>query len=342
MTLAATAVSLAERHAWPDALLRAGIWALCERTRRACAQGSAENDRVFAQAMSDAPIALNTADANAQHYEIPADFFALVLGPHRKYSSCLFDEKTRTLADAERLGLTETCAHAMLQDGQAVLELGCGWGSLSLWMARHYPNAQITSVSNSHSQRAYIEMRAQEQGLKNLSVVTADMNSFDIDGRFDRIVSVEMFEHMSNWRALLTRARGWLQPEGRLFLHVFSHRLTPYRFDHNDPADWIAQYFFTGGIMPSHNLIRQYADVFTLEKDWFWNGENYARTARIWLENFDAHHEEIGRILWGVYGKDAELWRRRWRLFFLATEGLFGHSGGKEWGVSHYLLKPAS
>jgi cyclopropane-fatty-acyl-phospholipid synthase len=292
--------------------------------------------------MTAHPIAENTADANAQHYEVPAEFFRLVLGPRRKYSSCLYAAANSTLAEAEEHALSETCAHAGLADGQDVLELGCGWGSLSLWMAEHYPASRITAVSNSHSQRAAIEAAAAERGLSNLTVITQDMNDFETSARFDRVVSVEMFEHMSNWRALLSRVANWLRADGRLFLHVFTHRDTPYRFDMNDKEDWIAQHFFTGGIMPSHGLIHRFSDLLLVENEWRWSGEHYRRTAMDWLANFDRHSDAIDVILRQVYGADLIMWKRRWRVFFLATAGLFGDSGGSVWGVSHYRLRPVA
>ena len=253
----------------------------------------------------------------------------------------LGDFDAEEAADDEEEGEGETEAHADLRDGQAVLELGCGWGSLSLWMAQHYRKAKITSVSNSSSQKAFIDRRANEMGLTNLTVITADMNDFSIDQRFDRIVSVEMFEHMANWRGLLERTRAWLKPDGRLFLHVFSHITSPYRFEVSDRSDWIAQYFFTGGVMPSHNLIRNFGDLYAVEEGWRWSGSHYERTALQWLENFDANQDVIWPALVETYGRDARVWKRRWRLFFLATAGLFGHRGGTEWGVSHYRLRPA-
>jgi cyclopropane-fatty-acyl-phospholipid synthase len=208
-------------------------------------------------------------------------------------------------------------------------------------MARTLPNAKITSVSNSASQGEFIRGRANAMGLSNLTVVTADMNDFHADATFDRVVSVEMFEHMSNWRALLTKVRGWLKPDGRLFIHIFTHKTGPYRFDVEDEADWIAQHFFAGGVMPSHNLMAQFPDLFTVEQDWRWNGAHYEKTALHWLENYDRNVALIRPVLRSVYGDKAVLWHRRWRLFFLATAGLFGHRGGNEWGVSHYRLKPA-
>jgi cyclopropane-fatty-acyl-phospholipid synthase len=325
----------------PDPLVRAGIAALCGRTHRKLAsQGDAAN-RAFALSTAALPIAEHVEDANAQHYEVPAAFFDLVLGPQCKYSCCLFRSPGDDLAAAEEQALAETAAHAGLADGQSILELGCGWGSLSLWMARHYPGSRIVAVSNSRSQREFIEGRARAEGLTNLAVITADMNGFTPDRRFDRIVSVEMFEHMVNWRRLLERVRAWLAEDGRFFMHVFTHSRAPYRFDHNDKTDWIAQHFFTGGIMPSHDFIREFGDVLAVEEDWRWSGTHYRETARLWLENFDDNAGAIRAIMTEVYGKDAALWQRRWRLFFLATEGLFGYGDGDVWGVSHYRLRAA-
>jgi len=340
MSLLATGIDLAERAPLPDAALKFGVGALVENARKRLQREASGLDAAFARDMARHPIAEHADAANAQHYELPQAFFGLVLGPRRKYSSCLYESVDATLAEAEIAALHSTCEHADLKDGHSILELGCGWGSLSLWMAESYPNAAIVSVSNSQSQRAYIEGQAAARGLANLTVLTADMNDFDTPAKFDRIVSVEMFEHMSNWRALLERARGWLRSDGRLFIHVFAHRSSPYRFDHTDDADWIGRHFFTGGIMPSHGLIKQFPDLFTLEADWIWNGRHYERTALEWLANFDRHETEIMGLLRETYGADAELWRKRWRLFFLATAGLFGARQGREWAVSHYRLTP--
>ncbi|WP_254070627.1 cyclopropane-fatty-acyl-phospholipid synthase family protein [Acidisphaera sp. L21] len=328
-----------ERLPLPDPITRRGVSFLVGRTARRMSQ-QPNFDSQFASDMDAHPIAIHTDDANAQHYELPPEFFELALGAHRKYSSCLYANDSDTLEMAEAHALAETCAHAGLANGQRILELGCGWGSLSLWMAEHYPDAQITAVSNSRTQRATIERLATERSLRNLTVITADMNNFQPNEMFDRVVSVEMFEHMANWTALLTNIRRWLTPAGRLFLHVFTHRAAPYRFDHADPSDWIAQHFFTGGLMPSHGLIRCFPLLFEVENEWRWSGTHYARTAMHWLENFDRHQARIGEILGDAYGPDAPLWRRRWRLFFLATAGLFGHDQGREWGVSHYRLRP--
>ena len=345
MTLVSSALTAFEGAPLPDPVRRAAIQFLVSGARKQAAAAGPDADAAFARQMSERPIAEHTDAANEQHYEVPAEFFLNCLGPRLKYSSCLY-APGETLGQAEDRALTETVAHADLKDGQNILELGCGWGSLSLWMARTLPKAKITSVSNSASQGEFIRGRAAAQGLTNLTVVTADMNDFEPPpsllkaGGFDRVVSVEMFEHMANWRALLTRVRGWLKPDGRLFIHIFTHKTGPYRFDVEDEADWIAQHFFAGGVMPSHNLMRQFPDLFTVEEDWRWSGSHYEKTALHWLENYDRNIARIRPVLRAVYGDKAVLWHRRWRLFFLATAGLFGHRGGEEWGVSHYRLKP--
>lgn len=337
--LIAAATRFVEAGPLPDGVTKAGIAFLVSRTRRRLA-ALGDNDADFVAAMDGYAIAEHTDAANGQHYELPPRFFDLTLGPRRKYSCCLYPGGTETLAQAEETALAETVAHADLSDGQEILELGCGWGSLSLYMAERYPAARIAAVSNSAPQRRHIEALAKAAGLSNLRVITADMNDFAAQGRYDRVVSVEMFEHMSDWRSLLARIHGWLKPDGRLFLHVFSHATQPYRFDHGNKADWIAQYFFTGGIMPSHGLIRHLDDHFIVEQDWRWSGVHYRRTAEQWLANYDANRAEIDPILQAVYGPDARLWGRRWRLFYLATAGLFGHNGGEPWAVSHYRLAP--
>ncbi len=340
MNAVATLIRAAESAPLPDRVTRAGIDLLVGMRRRSLTDAP-DTDAAFAQGMAHFPIAEHTDAANRQHYELPPRFFELTLGPRRKYSCCLFPQGDETLEEGEIAALDATIDHAGLADGQDILELGCGWGSLSLAMAERFPGARITAVSNSAPQRATIERAAAAAGLTNLRVVTCDMNDFQPGGQFDRIVSVEMFEHMANWQTLLARARGWLRPEGRLFLHVFSHRSQPYRFDTADQTDWIAQHFFTGGIMPSHGLIEHFPQSFTLEQSWRWSGRHYQRTADLWLDRFDANRREIDRLLAMVYGKDARLWGRRWRLFYLATAGLFGHADGREWGVSHFLLRPA-
>ncbi|MGZ8362654.1 MAG: SAM-dependent methyltransferase [Caulobacteraceae bacterium] len=338
MSLTSAALQMFEAAPVPDALRFGAVAHLVKTARKRLAAHDAI-DAAFAAEMDTFPIAQHTGAANEQHYELPPAFFERVLGPRLKYSSCLYAEGDR-LEGAEERALAETVAHAGLADGQDILELGCGWGSLSLYMAARYPNARVTAVSNSAPQRAFIEARAAERGLTNLTVVTADMNVFEPDRRFDRVVSVEMFEHMANWRALLTRVRGWVKPDGKLFLHVFSHKTTPYRFNVGDKTDWIAQHFFTGGVMPSHALIRQFDDLFELEADWRWSGRHYQRTALDWLENFDREIDAIRPVLREVYGPRAWLWEKRWRLFFIAVASLFGDDHGDTWGVSHWRLTP--
>jgi cyclopropane-fatty-acyl-phospholipid synthase len=339
MSFVSTIIGTAERVPLPDAIVRAAIHRLCSRTAMRLAEGNVESDAWFADEMATRAIAEYTDEANAQHYEVPAAFFADVLGPNRKYSCCFYKEEASTLQEAEEEALRQTVEHADLADGQSILELGCGWGSLALWMARQFPHSHITAVSNSNSQREYIEAEANRRGLHNLRVITSDMNVFDAEQKFDRIVSVEMFEHMMNWRELMTRVRTWLKPDGRFFMHVFTHRSGSYLFNRADGEDWIAQHFFTGGVMPSHHLIRQYADLFTVEKEWRWSGTHYQRTAQDWLTRFDASRSRTEPILREVYGSDTALWMRRWRWFFLATAGLFGYAEGSEWGVSHYRMR---
>ena len=341
MSVVSTIIGTAERVPLPDIVIRAAIQRLCSRTATRLSSRREAADAAFAGQMMLRPIAEQTDAANAQHYEVPAAFFAEVLGPYRKYSSCFYKTEESTLQEAEEEALRQTVAHADLADGQTILELGCGWGSLSLWMARQFPHAQVQAVSNSQSQAAHIEAEARQRGLQNLRVVTADMNVFAPEGQFDRIVSVEMFEHMMNWRKLMTRLRDWLKPDGRFFMHIFTHRSGSYLFDRADRADWIAQHFFTGGVMPSHHLVRQYGDLFEVEKEWRWSGTHYQRTAKDWLANFDSRRDTCEAILREVYGQETALWMRRWRWFFLATSGLFGYAGGSEWGVSHYRMKAA-
>jgi len=341
MSLVSRIIGTAERVPLPDLVIRAAVQRLCSRTATRLASADAESDALFADEMAARAIAGYTDEANAQHHEVPAAFFARVLGPNRKYSCCYYKEPETTLREAEEEALRQTVAHADLAGGQSILELGCGWGSLSLWIARQFPNSQVTAVSDSHAQREYIEWEAATRGLKNLRVAAADTSVFEPERQFDRIVSVEMFEHIINWRELMMRVRSWLAVDGRFFMHIFTHRSGAYRFDRTNGEDWIAQHFFSGGVMPSHHLIRQYSDLFEVEKEWRWSGTHYQRTALDWLGNFDSHRDEIEGILCEVYGNDSVLWLRRWRWFLLATAGLFGYADGSEWGVSHYRMKAA-
>ena len=344
---ARTALGWVEQGFVPDAIVRAGIRRLCENRLEEIAANDAEaasrNIERFVQAMDASRIACLPECANEQHYELPPEFFELVLGPHRKYSSAFWGNATSSLPDAETTALEATCERAGLADGQAVLELGCGWGSLTLWMAARFPQSRITAVSNSHSQRAWIEGEAARRELGNVEVLTADMNDFLTPDRFDRIVSVEMFEHMRNWRALFARVHDWLLPGGRFFMHVFCHRSTPYAFEDRGPGDWMGRQFFSGGMMPSDELALRFQDRLRLLDRWRWDGRHYEKTANAWLANLDARRDVALDVLAGVYGiAQAEQWFQRWRIFFMACAELFGFRGGQEWWVSHYLFERAA
>ena len=289
--------------------------------------------------MDASPIAPIPEKANEQHYEVPAEFFAEVLGEKRKYSSCYWQQSQQSLEQAEDDALRITRERAGIENGMRVLELGCGWGSLTLWIAREYPQSQITGVSNSASQREYIEAQARSEGLDNLRVITADMNDFAIDESFDRVVSLEMFEHMRNYRQLFERVHNWLEPGGQFFMHIFCHRLVPYEFVDRDASDWMSRHFFSGGIMPSDALPHRFQDHLRLAGHWRWSGVHYERTLNAWLERMDQRKASVMPILRQTYGDDADVWWMRWRLFFMACAELFGFNEGQEWWVSHYLFQ---
>ncbi len=330
---ASALISLAERGLIPLPGLRLGVRHLLHRRLSEVRDGPNTDD--FVRMLSESRVALETDKANEQHYEVPVDFFELVLGPHLKYSSAFWTDGTRDLGKAERLMLELSAERADLADGQDILELGCGWGSMTLYMARAYPHSRITAVSNSASQRSFIESRAPT----NVRVITADMNDFDTDERFDRVVSIEMFEHMRNYGELLRRIGGWLRSDGSLFVHLFCHRDQPYCFETEGEDNWLGRYFFTGGIMPSFELIQRFDDRLRVEKCWRVDGTHYSKTARAWRNNLEARRDQIIHIFEGSYGGGAFTWYHRWRLFFLACEELFGYRGGSEWMVGHYLLR---
>lgn len=374
LSLLAVGIDAVERGLVPDFVTRRAVRRLCDNRIRE--SGRQRNNlisdrRRFIESMRNSPIALVPDLANAQHYEVPAEFFELVLGTWRKYSCCYWSDATTTLNDAEELALQITCERAELVDGDEILELGCGWGSLSLWMAQHYPRSQITAVSNSQSQRQYIESTARLRGLNNLRVITADMNEFDPSlfdpgsigastirtgpadfdernhdqqdrpvRRFDRVISVEMFEHMRNYEALFERISNWLKPSGKLFIHIFCHRELLYPFETDGDVNWMGRHFFSGGIMPHAELPHAFNRDLKVTHHWEWNGIHYAKTSEAWLNRLDEHRTEALTILKRVYGPaDAWRWFNRWRMFFIAVAELFGFANGNEWFVSHYLLE---
>ena len=338
------AIRLAESGLIPDALIRVGIRRLLRHRigeiTPANSEAAHRAKRDFLAAMDREAVALFTEEANDQHYELPPTFFSQILGERRKYSCCYYPTGGETLDQAEEQMLALYGERAELADSRDILELGCGWGSLTLWMAERYPQARITAVSNSHGQRRYIETRCRERRLDNVQVVTCDANEFTAAAEsFDRVVSIEMFEHLRNWRQILAHIDGWLRPQGLVFFHVFCHRRYPYLFEVRDGDDWMSQHFFTGGLMPSADLFHHFQRDLVVADHWYLNGIHYARTARHWLENMDRCREQILPILNEHYGANqAAVWFQRWRIFFMSCEELWGLDAGEEWGVTHYLL----
>ncbi len=340
--LAGGAIGLAEAGWLPDAAIRRGIRALLRRRLREVHGADAAATRgALLATLAASPIALATDAANAQHYEVPAEFFGLALGPRRKYSACWFAPGD-DLARAEERMLALTCERAEIEDGMRILDLGCGWGSLTLWLAERYPRARVLAVSNSKSQREHVLGECARRGFGHVQVVTGDANRFEPEGRFDRVVSIEMFEHLRNWPRMLARVARWLEPEGRAFLHVFCHRDTPYLFEDRGASDWMARHFFSGGLMPSADLIDAFDRNLRVEARWSLGGVHYARTAEAWLRNLDASREPALEVLARAHGSaEARRALQRWRLFFLACAELFAFRSGREWGVAHYRLVPA-
>lgn len=334
-------LGLAERGRLPDALVRFGIRRLCaQRLAEERAGGIEQQAARFQQRLQllrESPLAIRVDAANRQHYELPADFFRLCLGPRLKYSACYYRTGHESLAEAEDAMLALYGQRAELADGQDILELGCGWGSLTLWMAERYPNSRITAVSNSRSQRAFIEARCRERGIANVRVLTRDVNHLQLaEASFDRSVSIEMFEHLRNYATLFRRIGGWLRTDGKLFAHIFCHRDLLYPFETEGEDNWMGRHFFTGGLMPSVDTLTFFQDDLRLQQRWILDGRHYERTANHWLQAQDQNVEQVLQVLRAAYGTTAELWLQRWRLFWMACAELFGYAGGSEWLVAHY------
>jgi cyclopropane-fatty-acyl-phospholipid synthase len=334
---------IVEKNLVPDTILRAGIRSLLkERLKDETKQDSEAQQEHFnhiLDVLKHSPVAVNTIDANEQHYELPTDFFKYCLGKNLKYSSAYYKPGVTSLDDAEDEMLAMTCRRAELANGQEVLELGCGWGSLSLYMASHYPQSTFTVVSNSRTQKAYIDEEARKRGIFNLTVITMDMNAFDIEKKFDRVVSVEMFEHMRNYTLLFRKVGKFLKDDGKCFVHIFTHKTFTYLFEVKDENDWMSKYFFSGGIMPSNHLFSYFNEDIKIDRHWVVNGEHYEKTANDWLKNMDAHKREILPLMDSTYGRSEALkWWVYWRIFYMSCAELWGYNDGNEWMVCHYLF----
>ena len=339
-------IELAETRVLPDAVIRLGIRRLLkQRLHDEHADDHERQSRRFQALLEElrgSQVAIHTDAANQQHYELPAEFFQKVLGKHLKYSACYWAPGIDTLDQAEAAMLQRYAERAQLEDGQTILELGCGWGSLTLWMAERYPNSRIVGVSNSHRQRHFIESAIRQRGLNNVQIITCDINAFSIDIRFDRVVSIEMFEHVRNYQQLMARIAGWLKTDGKLFVHLFCHRYLMYPFTTENDADWMGRHFFTGGLMPSASTLLHFQDDLHIESQWSLGGTHYQRTAQAWLENMDKHKAEIIPLFKQTYAHRHEQWLQRWRLFFLACAELFGYRNGNEWMVAHYRFQKST
>lgn len=340
-------IELAEKGYMPDTLIRLGIRKLCQQRLLEEHSSNPEKQSYRYQnvlkGLKNSAIALETDKANEQHYEVPTEFFLYALGKHLKYSACYWTPETKNLDEAEALSLRLSAERAQLKDGQQILELGCGWGSLTLWMAANYPNSRITAVSNSASQKAYIEAEAEKRALKNIQVITEDINSLSLDRQFDRIMSIEMFEHVRNYASLFERISRWLKDDGKLWVHIFCHRYLMYPFESEGQDNWMGRYFFSGGLMPATDTLLHFQEHLICEKRWHLPGTHYQKTAEAWLTNMDQNRGPIMKVLADTYGaSQSRLWFNRWRIFFMSCAELFGYNQGNEWLVNHYLFSKRS
>jgi cyclopropane-fatty-acyl-phospholipid synthase len=334
---------LTEKGLVPDAIIRRGIRSLLKKRLHEISsddvESMAKHEQQFVAMMNSSPVAVFTEKANEQHYEVPAQFFQTVLGKHLKYSCGHWQDGTEHLDNSESEALRLTCEHAQIEDGMDILELGCGWGALTLWIATHYPRCRITAVSNSRSQGKHILQEANELKLRNVEVITADMREFQTQHKFDRVVSVEMFEHMRNYAELYKRISVWLKPEGKFFKHIFTNRASSYLFEDRDASDWMSRHFFSGGMMPADSLPLRFQDDLKLQHQWRWDGRHYEKTSNAWLVKMDQNKDRLWPLFEQTYGKDfASIWWQRWRIFFMACAELFGYQNGQQWWVSHYLF----
>jgi cyclopropane-fatty-acyl-phospholipid synthase len=339
-------IKVMERGHVPDSAIRFGIRKLCKTRLEELSVHSLEakedQARKYREGLRASPLAVHTKAANEQHYELPPEFFLHVLGKNLKYSSCYWDENTTNLDDAETLALRISCERAQIHDGMRILELGCGWGSLTLHMAKTYPKSKIVAISNSAPQKAFIDSEAKKRNLTNVHVLTRDVSqleslALEFDS-FDRVMSIEMFEHFKNYEILLSKISDVLTPNGKLFVHIFTHKDYSYPFETEGEDNWMGKYFFTGGQMPSHRLLMEFQRDLQLQDTWAWDGVHYQKTSEAWLENMDANKESIKELFKSTYGNESVEWFNRWRVFFMSCAELFGYEKGAQWGVSHYLF----
>lgn len=339
-------IKVLENGYMPDPITRLGIRSLVKQRLNESSKNTANDPQYlknYAQKLKQSPLAIMTDTANKQHYEVPTDFYNLSLGRHKKYSSCYWDQNTKTLEEAEQKALDLSIEHAGVVDGMRVLELGCGWGSLSLELAKRFPHSAITAVSNSKTQKAYIDHQASERGLTNLTVLTRDLgleSNYDFGAeKFDRVMSIEMMEHLRNYELFFKKVAPSIKEDGKFFIHIFTHKNAPYFFETEGEDNWMGKYFFSGGQMPARDLFDEFNNDLIVEKKWDWNGDHYSKTLEAWLDNTDQEKTRVLSMFKKTYGEGAEvIWYNRWRVFFMSCSELFKYNKGEEWGVTHYLM----